>query len=124
MYNLISKLRLFSLLTFFFIVSFQTGYSQNNNIKITYKYTFEGMKDSSEVSKIESSVMKLKKVISVKVIFKSQQNKYSLLIVDVETAPVLNENNTENNTGSTDLKKILISLGYTPSVCKEIINVK
>lgn len=85
--------------------------------KIFYKYTFEGMKDSSEVHALNKAVLQLKNVASSDVIFKSAEHTYALLKVEVLVPETFNENSVDV-TGPSDLKKILSRLGYTPAECK------
>jgi len=87
--------------------------------KIQYKYTFEGMKDSTEISIMTSAVLKLKGVVFAEVIFKSPQHQYALLKVEVQVQLPLNENSSDI-TGPSDLKKIISRLGYIPAECKTI----
>lgn len=84
--------------------------------KILYKYTFEGMKDSTEIAKLSKEVMQLKGVTLADVIFKSADHQYALLKVEVLIPEVFNEN-SKDITGPSDLKKTLIKLGYTPAQC-------
>ena len=85
--------------------------------KIFYKYTFEGMKDSSEVYALNKAVLQLKNVASSNVIFKSADHTYALLKVEVIVPETFTENSTDV-TGPSDLKKIISRLGYTPAECK------
>jgi hypothetical protein len=107
-------------LSLFIIISY-TGQAQSvdssSTEKIIYKYTFEGMRDSSETIKIENAILKLKGVTSAHVIFKSSQHQYALLKVEIEVISETNEN-YKGTTGPLELKKTLSAHGYMPAECK------
>lgn len=111
------KNRIFLVFIIFFI-SVLSIYAQDapSPKKIIFKYTFEGMKDSLEVTKLNNAVMQLKDVISSDVIFKSADHKYALLKVEILIPENLDEN-SKDVTGPSTLKKILSRLGYVPAEC-------
>jgi hypothetical protein len=107
---------------FFFAVMLAFSYTMkaqesSTSKKIVYKYTFEGMKDSSEIAGLNNAVKQLKGVVGVDVIFKSSTHKYAQLKVEVQVPEKFDEN-TPDVTGPSDLKKILCKLGYIPAECK------
>lgn len=85
--------------------------------KIIYKYTFEGMKDSTEIIKMKIAVLELKNVTSCDVIFKSAAHKYAQLKVEVQIPEKFDEN-TPDITGPSTFKNLLERLGYMPGECK------
>lgn len=87
--------------------------------EILYKYTFEGMKSLAESTKIIASAEQLAGVKEVVVVFKSAEHQYAQLKVKVALAENINES-TPDITGPSNLKKMLINLGYTPAECKTI----
>ena len=90
---------------------------KNTPKKLLYKYTFEGMKDSSEVTQLNKVILQLKDVVSSNVIFKSADHQYALLKVEVMIPETMNESSSDV-TGPSDLKKVLSRLGYLPAECK------
>lgn len=107
---------------YFFLLAFSLSASAqitNTPKKIIYKYTFQGMKDSTEIQALNKAVSVLKNVTSSNVVFKSAEHAYALLKVEVDVPAEFNEN-SKDVTGPSDLKKLLSRLGYIPAECKTI----
>lgn len=91
-----------------------------NKNEILFKYTFEGMKSANDTTNLVNAVKKLQGVSEVAVIFKSAEHQYAQLKVKVKIPETQGEN-TQDITGPSNLKKVLIELGYVPAECKTIV---
>jgi|WetSurMetagenome_2_1015567.scaffolds.fasta_scaffold681919_1 hypothetical protein len=111
------KIKFIVLFALFLAFSFSShAQDSSSSKKILYKYTFEGMKDSSEIAKLNDAVKQLKDVVWADVIFKSSSHKYAQLKVEVMVPDKIDESSPDV-TGPSDLKKILSKFGYTPAEC-------
>lgn len=108
------------ILTVFFIIPV---YAQKTEkyYSIDYSYTFSGMKSQEEKEKINDEALKLKNVVTSRVIFKSPEHKYAQLKVTVRAAKSNDENADATPAGPRELKKMLIALGYEPHELKQVL---
>ena len=80
------------------------------------------MKSQDETEKINEEAMKLKNVVTSRVIFKSPEHKYAQLKLTVRAVNSTEEKNVSTPpAGPRELKRMLISLGYEPHELKQVL---